>query len=95
MSEKIIKNEKLLSIGELFLEKRKALGPSYKSRLKFIDKTSIELFAGEEWISERYLASIEEGKNWIGFEKFIQLSIALQQDTVQLFAEMLEVYLNS
>ena len=95
MSEKTTKNEKLSCIGELFREKRMALGASYKSRSKFIDKTSIELFGGEEWISERYLSSIEEGKNWIGFEKFIQLSNALQQDPVQLFAEMLEVYFNS
>lgn len=82
----------LQKVGELIKEKRIALGADYKTREKFIERRSIELFGGADWISLRHLANLELGNNWISIEKLIVLATALEQDPVDLFAEMVDTY---
>jgi len=72
MTEKNTYDEKLVKIGNLLVEKRKALGKRYNSREKFIEKRSDELFAGKAWISCRHLANLEGGKNWISIDMLIK-----------------------
>ncbi len=91
MSEKKEYNQKLVKVGALLLEKRKALGP-YGSREAFIEKRSQELFGGEPWISCRHLASLEAGKNWASVEMLIKHAYALEADPVELFREILRIY---
>ena len=95
MSTKQNYNPKLIKIGELLTNKRKALGDDYKSRDNFISQRSVEVFNGEDWISLRHLLNIETGRNWISIEKLILLSAALEEDPVDLFAEILETYKNA
>lgn len=85
-------NEKLVQIGELLSEKRKALGDQYTSREDFIYSRQNELFSGESWISLRHLANIENGKNMISIEKLVLLADALEIDVVDLFTEIIEIY---
>ena len=68
MAERKEESKALIKIGQLIESKRKALGKQYKSREKFIEKRSDELFGSEDWISLRYLYNIEHGKNWISIE---------------------------
>lgn len=82
----------LVKVGELFTEKRKALGTYYKSRESFIDRRSIELFGGDNWISPRHLANLESGKNWISIEKLLVLATALEENPVDLFEEIINTY---
>lgn len=88
MSERKAESQALIKIGKLIEAKRKALGKQYKSREKFIENRSNELFGSEDWISLRYLYNIEHGKNWISIEKLLLLSEALEVDPVDLFAEI-------
>lgn len=92
MAERKKYDEKLVKIGELLSKKRKALGELYKTREQFITLRGEELFDGEAWISPRHLANIELGKNWISFEKFFVLSLALEVDSLELFEEIKEIY---
>ena len=94
MSEKRECSEVLNAIGKLFEQKRKALGKQYKSREQFIDKRSVELFGSSEWISLRHLYNIEHGKNWISIEKLIILADALEENPIDLFAEIVAIYRN-
>ena len=55
MAEKQSYNSTLTKIGEMLENKRKALGEAYKTRAKFIEIRSSELFSGNPWISERHL----------------------------------------
>ena len=82
----------LIKVGELLTEKRKSLGIEYTTRERFISLRSIELFGGEDWISQRHLSNLELGKNWISIEKLLVLSAALEQDPVDLFSEIIETY---
>ena len=82
----------LKKVGELLQEKRKALGKDYSSRAQFIARRSSELFGDNEWISERHLANLELGNNWISIEKLIVLAAALEEDPVDLFSEIVTVY---
>ena len=82
----------LIKVGELLTEKRKSLGLEYTTRERFISLRSIELFGGEDWISQRHLSNLELGKNWISIEKLLVLSAALEQDPVDLFSEIIETY---
>ena len=68
MAEKSVESEALVRIGKLLEQKRKALGKQYKSRARFIENRSDELFGSEDWISLRHLYNIEHGKNWISIE---------------------------
>lgn len=92
MAERQKYDEKLVMIGELLSRKRKALGEQYKTREQFIDLRAEELFGGEAWISSRHLANIELGKNWISFEKFFALALALEVDSLELFKEIRDIY---
>lgn len=92
MSEKVGFNKILIDIGEMLENKRKALGKKYSSRVDFIDRRSMEIFDGKPWISERHLANLERGKNWISVEMLIQHAYALETDPVDLFATLLEIY---
>ena len=94
MSEKNTNSEVLTRIGKLFEQKRKALGKQYKSREQFIYNRSDELFGSEDWISLRHLYNIEHGKNWVSIEKFIVLAEALEEDPVDLFGEIINIYRN-
>jgi transcriptional regulator with XRE-family HTH domain len=94
MSERKTESKVLIQIGRLIESKRKALGRQYKSREKFIEKRSDELFGAEDWISLRYLYNIEHGKNWISIEKLLLLSKALEVDPVDLFVEIVEICLS-
>lgn len=87
-------DDKLVRVGRLIREKRKALGEQYRNREEFIEMRSDELFGGEAWISPRHLANIELGKNWISFEKFFLLAMALEIDASELFEEIREIYCN-
>ena len=91
MAERKMESQVLVEIGKLIESKRKALGQQYKSREKFIEKRSDELFGSEDWISLRYLYNIEHGKNWISIEKLLLLSKALEVDPVDLFAEIVAI----
>lgn len=82
----------LVRIGNLLATKRKALWPLYKTREKFIELRSIELFDGKDWISPRHLANLELGKNWISIEKLLILATALEENPVDLFIEIIEAY---
>lgn len=92
MTEKTHKNEALVKIGQLFEQKRKALGKQYKSREQFIYNRSDELFGSEDWISLRHLYNIEHGKNWISIEMLIMLADALEEDPCDLFNEIVTIY---
>lgn len=92
MSERKKYDKTLYKIGELLSNKRKTLGPQYKNREAFIDLRSIELFGGDSWISSRYLASVELGKNLISIEKLIVLSYALEENQISLFQEIINIY---
>lgn len=92
MAERKQSNKALIKIGQMLIEKRKALGKPYSSREKFIFNRSIELFNGEQWISVRHLSNIELGKNWMSIEKLITLSNALEIDPVALFREIIDIY---
>lgn len=82
----------LQKVGDLIRKKRKALGHDYRSREKFIDRRSDELFGGKEWISLRHLSNLELGNNWISIEKLLVLADALEEDPVDLFAEIVKTY---
>lgn len=82
----------LVKVGELISNKRKALGDAYKTREGFIEQRSEELFGGDPWISLRHLANIELGKNWISIEKLIILSVALEENPVVFFEEIVQTY---
>ena len=92
MAEKRGYNQKLVEIGQMLSEKRKALGREYKNREIFIDLRSEEIFGGQNWISPRHLANVELGKNWISIEKLITLAYALEVNPVDLFAEIVDIY---
>ena len=92
MPEKRTSDFALVQIGRMFESKRKALGKQYRSRERFIDERSMELFNGEQWISLRHLYNIEHGKNWISVEKLIALSYALDEDPVNVFEEIVNIY---
>ena len=95
MAERIKQSEALTNIGILFEQKRKALGKQYKSRERFINNRSDELFGSEDWISLRHLCNIERGKNWISIEKLILLADALEEDPSDLFDEIVNIYRHS
>lgn len=95
MSEKILKDNRLVKVGKLIKSKRIALGPQFKSREFFIEDRSENLFDYEEWISSRYLASLELGNNQMSIEKLIKLAYALEVDPVELFSEILLIYQNT
>ena len=82
----------LVKIGQLLTEKRKALGIEYSTREQFISLRSLELFGGEDWISQRHLSNLELGKNWISIEKLLVLAAALEEDPVDLFSEIIDIY---
>lgn len=92
MAERKKYDEKLVRVGELLAAKRKALGKQYKNREKFIELRADELFGGNMWISPRHLANLELGKNWISFEKFLVLAMALEVDPTDLFDEIRKIY---
>lgn len=94
MSERKKYDPGLIKVGELLIQKRKALGAEYKTREHFIVHRSMELFNNTDWISPRHLANIELGKNWISIEKLIILSAALEEDPVDLFSEIIHTYNN-
>ncbi len=92
MSERKSFDNGLINVGKLLTQKRKALGPRYNTREKFIEVRSQELFGSEDWISLRHLANIESGKNWISIEKLLLLATALEEDPVDLFEEIIAAY---
>ncbi|MBR7069971.1 MAG: helix-turn-helix transcriptional regulator [Oxalobacter sp.] len=92
MAEKKLSDPGLLAVGNLIKDKRVSLGESCKSREKFIDSRSLDLFNGSEWISIRHLSNLELGKNWISIEMLLKLSAALEEDPVELFRQIIEVY---
>lgn len=95
MAKRIKQSEALTKIGILFEQKRKALGKQYKSRERFINNRSDELFGSEDWISLRHLCNIERGNNWISIEKLILLADALEEDPSDLFDEIVNIYRHS
>lgn len=92
MSEKKQQDERLITVGDLIKSKRLALGPCFRSREFFIEDRSENLFNFEDWISLRYLASLELGKNQMSIDKLIKLAYALEVDPVELFSEILIIY---
>lgn len=94
MSEKILKDLRLVKLGQLIREKRYALGPQFESRNFFVEDRSENLFNYEDWISVRYLTSIELGNNQMSIDILIKLAYALEVNPVELFRELLEIYQN-
>ena len=92
MSERIYKEHWIVETGRLIREKRLSLGGEFKNREFFVDDRSENLFDFEDWISSRYLASIELGNNQLSLEKLIKLAYALEVDPVELFEEILRIY---
>ncbi len=92
MSERNKYDKKLVAVGNLIREKRLSLGDEYKTRDGFIEDRSRNLFDNSQWISNRYLANIELGKNQMSIEKLIQISAALEEDPIDLFKEILYIY---
>ena len=92
MAERKEYDPRLVKVGELLSNKRKSLGPLYKTREHFIGIRINELFAGTDWISPRHLANLELGKNWISIEKLLILATALEEDPVDLFEEIVKTY---
>ncbi|MGS0765897.1 XRE family transcriptional regulator [Syntrophomonas curvata] len=95
MAEKKEYSRLLVDIGTMLAEKRKLLGKPYHSRESFIEKRSAEIFNNVPWISQRHLANLERGKNWISVELLIHHAYALEMDPMDLFREILEVYNSS
>ena len=91
MSERKGYNPEMEKVGRMLYEKRISLGPNYKNREEFIERRSEELFGNEQWISPRHLASLELGKNLPSIELLISLSIALEEDPVELFRTIVEI----
>lgn len=94
MAERQTYDQGLVKVGELLMQKRKALGSAYQTRERFISRRGDELFSGEAWISLRHLTNLELGKNWLGIEKLLFLATALEEDPVDLFHEIIEAYQN-
>ena len=92
MSERKQKDVWIEKVGQLIREKRYALGTEFRSREFFVADRSENLFEYEDWISSRYLASIELGNNQMSIEKLIQISYALEVDPIDLFAEIVKIY---
>lgn len=92
MAERSSFDRKLVAIGMMLIEKRKALGASYGSRERFIEERSKEIFGGHPWISCRHLANLEAGKNWMSVEMLIKQAYALEMDPKELFEEILKIY---
>lgn len=92
MSERKQKDVWIEKVGQLIREKRYALGKEFRSREFFVADRSENLFEYEDWISSRYLASIELGNNQMSIEKLIQISYALEVDPIDLFAEIVKIY---
>lgn len=93
MSErKEINNTKYAKVGQLFKVKRKII--SKESRENFIAERSDTLFDGNDWISLRYLSSVERGKNLPSIEMLIKLAIALESDPVELFENIYTILSN-
>ena len=92
MSERKQKKVWIEKVGQLIREKRCALGYEFQSREFFVADRSENLFEFEDWISTRYLASIELGNNQMSIEKLIQLAYALEADPIDLFAEIVSIY---
>ncbi len=95
MSERINKKAWLIRVGQLIREKRLSLGESFRNREFFVEDRSEKLFNYEDWISTRYLASIELGNNQMSIEKLIQLSYALEIDPIELFSDIVNIYQNT
>lgn len=92
MSERKQKKAWIEKVGLLIREKRYALGHEFQSREFFVADRSENLFEYEDWISSRYLASIELGNNQMSIEKLIQIAYALEVDPIHLFAEIVIIY---
>lgn len=92
MAERQNYDQGLINVGELLMQKRKALGSAYQTREGFINRRSDELFSGKAWISLRHLTNLELGKNWPSIEKLLFLATALEEDPVDLFHEIIEIY---
>ena len=92
MSERKQKDIWIKKVGQLIREKRYALGSEFHSRELFVADRSENLFEYEDWISSRYLASIELGNNQMSIEKLIQIAYALEVDPIDLFAEIVKIY---
>ena len=92
MAERQTFDPGLIRIGELLMQKRKALGLPYQTRESFISRRSDELFSGEMWISLRHLSNIERGKNWPSIEKLLLLATALEENPVDLFEVIIQAY---
>jgi len=92
MSERKKKDDWIQKTGQMLRDKRMALGKEFKSREFFVEDRSEKLFNYDNWISSRYLASIELGNNQLSIEKLIKLAYALEIDPVELFSEIVRIY---
>lgn len=81
-------NAKLIKVGELLKKNREAFKKG--SRKAFIDERA-DFFGGEEWISERYLSSLEEGKNLPSIDMLITLARALDVEPELLFLDIYRI----
>lgn len=86
-------DERLIRVGELLRRKREGLSNNVgKNRQRFIEWISINYFGGEDWISERHLINIENGKNLISIELLFKFATALEVEPKELFAEIVEAW---
>ena len=61
MSERKKYDTGSVKVEKMLKEKRRGLGNKYKTREKFIELGSTELFDNNDWISPRHLANIRSG----------------------------------
>ena len=62
------------------------------SRKRFIEQISTKYFDGEDWISERHLINLENGKNLISIELLLKFATALEVEPKELFAEIIDAW---
>ena len=91
MSERKKYDTGSVKVEKMLKEKRRGLGNKYKTREKFIELGSTELFDNNDWISPRHLANIRSGKNWIRIERLMILSAAPEENPVDLFDEIIHI----
>lgn len=82
-------NPKFIEIGKIIKKYRNELLPK-KSREYFIEDRILANILPDNWISEKSLMNIENGRNLPSLTTLMTLSIALECDFIELIKEIKE-----
>ncbi|WP_294605976.1 XRE family transcriptional regulator [uncultured Lactobacillus sp.] len=82
-------NPKFIEIGKIIKKYRNELLPQ-KSREYFIEDRILANILPDNWISEKSLMNIENGRNLPSLTTLMTLSIALECDFIELIKEIKE-----